>query len=38
MPSSLGTFVIAPHLYKNLQYDVLQDFAYISRRTVQDVL
>jgi len=31
MLSSLGTFVIAPHLYKNLQYDALQDFDYITR-------
>jgi len=31
MLSSLGTFVIAPHLYKSLQYDALQDFEYLTR-------
>jgi len=31
MLSSLGTFVIAPHLYKSVQYNALQDFAYITR-------
>jgi tripartite-type tricarboxylate transporter receptor subunit TctC len=28
--SSLGPFVIAPHLYKNVQYDALKDFDPIS--------
>ncbi|MDO9071891.1 MAG: tripartite tricarboxylate transporter substrate binding protein [Rubrivivax sp.] len=28
--SSLGPFVIAPHLMKNVPYDALQDFDYIS--------
>ena len=30
MMSSLGTYVIAPHLYKNVNYDALTDFDYIS--------
>lgn len=30
MVSSLGTFVIAPHLQKNSQYDALTDFDYIT--------
>ena len=28
--SSLGPFVIAPHLIKNVQYDALKDFDYIT--------
>ena len=28
--SSLGTFVIAPHLQKNVPYDALHDFDYLS--------
>src|SRR4029450_3535773 len=28
--SSLGTFVIAPHLVKNVPYDALKDFDYIT--------
>jgi tripartite-type tricarboxylate transporter receptor subunit TctC len=28
--SSLGPFVIGPHLYKNLGYDALKDFDYIT--------
>ncbi len=30
MVSSLGTFVIAPHLLKTVPYDALKDFDYIS--------
>ena len=30
MLSSLGTYVIAPHLYKSVTYDALSDFDYIS--------
>lgn len=30
MLSSLGTYVIAPHLYKNVTYDALADLDYIS--------
>ena len=30
MVSSLGTFVIAPHLVKNLPYDTTKDFDYIT--------
>ncbi|KAF1049226.1 MAG: hypothetical protein GAK38_00994 [Xylophilus sp.] len=30
MVASLGIFVIAPHLQKNLAYDALKDFDYIS--------
>ncbi|MDB5861161.1 MAG: hypothetical protein JWQ76_4850 [Ramlibacter sp.] len=30
MVSSLGTFVIAPHLQKNVGYDALRDFDYIT--------
>ncbi|MES2186751.1 MAG: tripartite tricarboxylate transporter substrate binding protein [Pseudomonadota bacterium] len=30
MVSSLGTFVMAPHLLKNVPYDALHDFDYIS--------
>ncbi|WP_353174743.1 Bug family tripartite tricarboxylate transporter substrate binding protein, partial [Paracandidimonas soli] len=30
MLSSLGTYVIAPHLYKAVTYDALTDFDYIS--------
>lgn len=30
MLSSLGTYVIAPHLYKSVTYDALTDFDYIS--------
>lgn len=30
MVASLGTYVIAPHLQKGLQYDALKDFDYIT--------